>query len=222
MPGRPQTIKIGDKFTRLTVVSFGGYDKHRNRVWVCECSCGKYLTVTTGNLRSRGTRSCGCLNAEQIPTNKSHGQSRSVEYKTLQSIKERCFNPTHRAYARYGGRGIRVCKGFLLFEVFRRIVGLRPSESHSIDRVDNDGHYSCGECVECRANKWTMNLRWATKKEQARNQSANTILTLNGEQACLPEWAERTGITAVTLQSRYKRGWTDERILTTPVRVYNH
>jgi len=36
-------------------------------------------------------------------------------------------------------------------------VGERPSTKHSMDRIDNDGHYEPG------------NLRWATKREQTLN-----------------------------------------------------
>ena len=36
-------------------------------------------------------------------------------------------------------------------------VGQRPSEAHSLDRINNDGHYEPG------------NVRWATRREQQRN-----------------------------------------------------
>jgi hypothetical protein len=35
--------------------------------------------------------------------------------------------------------------------------GLRPSPVHSLDRIDNDGHYEKG------------NIRWSTKSAQMRN-----------------------------------------------------
>lgn len=57
----------------------------------------------------------------------------------------------------YVQKGIRV--KFDDFEHFYSIVGPRPSPKHSIDRIDNNGHYEPGNC------------RWATQSDQVRNSS---------------------------------------------------
>lgn len=36
------------------------------RRWVCQCDCGKIVTVRQSDLRSGHTKSCGCLNKEKI------------------------------------------------------------------------------------------------------------------------------------------------------------
>lgn len=54
-------------FDRLTVVRETEYrDKTKGRIWVCRCECGNIHLATTGNLRSRKTKSCGCLQREKF------------------------------------------------------------------------------------------------------------------------------------------------------------
>jgi hypothetical protein len=91
------------------------------------------------------------------------------EYRTWVNIRQRCFNPNTIGWPNYGGRGITVCQRWReSYADFRRDMGPRPS-GMSIDRIDNDGHYSCGKCEECHANGWPMNCRWATKSQQNQN-----------------------------------------------------
>ena len=57
-------IKIGDKFTRLTIIG-ESYDKENRFLgWKCKCDCGTEKTVGTAGLNSGSTKSCGCLNLE--------------------------------------------------------------------------------------------------------------------------------------------------------------
>ncbi len=55
----------GNQYSRLYVVCDAGI-KCRQVSWLCLCNCGNYKTVIGNNLRSGGTRSCGCLQKEQI------------------------------------------------------------------------------------------------------------------------------------------------------------
>jgi hypothetical protein len=154
----------GQTFGRLTVLEEAGRDKKGQVRWLCVCDDGNKLVVTSSDLRNGHTQSCGCLRRE-LAAERMHkhghtfrraGSSCSTpEYKAWQNARERCNNPNVDNYVNYGGRGIKFL--FTSFEEFFAEVGPRPSPAHSIDRINNDGHYAPG------------NVRWATAKEQANN-----------------------------------------------------
>ena len=53
---------VGQVFNRLTVkrLAYSG----NGRVWECECACGNIVYVTTGDLISGHTQSCGCIQSK--------------------------------------------------------------------------------------------------------------------------------------------------------------
>lgn len=80
------------------------------------------------------------------------------EYLCWWNMLDRCMNPKSKSYADYGARGISVCLAWQRsFAQFLKDMGPRPSNKHSIDRIENDGDYEPSNC------------RWATKSEQQRN-----------------------------------------------------
>lgn len=203
--------KTGMKFGRLTVTYYAGRRPlpggQRTTWWGCRCQCGNVVEVRGSNLQQKHTTSCGCLVKEMIRDRcVTHGQSNTKMFMRWDSMCQRCQNPNHRQYARYGGRGIKVCKRWLKFENFYTDMGDPPTDEHSLDRIDNDGDYKPSNC------------RWATHAEQQRNKENNRIITVDGESRCVAEWAEITGIKETTLLQRLQRGWSDERTVNTPVR----
>lgn len=80
-------------------------------------------------------------------------------YNTWCKMKSRCYNPRNIRYAQYGGRGIAVCERWRSsFLLFLNDIGPRPSDKHSLDRIDNSGNYEPSNC------------RWALPDEQTLNQ----------------------------------------------------
>jgi hypothetical protein len=135
----------------------------------------------------------------------THGACGTPEYRAWASAKERCACETHTSWANYGGRGIRMCAEWLTdFPAFLAEVGQRPTPQHSLGRIDNDGHYEPG------------NVRWETERQQRRNKRNNLMLTHNGVTRTAIEWAELTGLNALTLRGRIYRGWSHAKALTTP------
>lgn len=117
----------------------------------------------------------------------------------------RCENPRNKRFARYGGRGIRICERWRNdFSLFVADMGLPPTPGHTLERIDNDGNYEPG------------NVRWATVREQNRNTGSNRLITAHGETLCVAEWAERLGCSESTLRDRLSRGWSLERAVSEP------
>jgi hypothetical protein len=125
----------------------------------------------------------------------------TVEYNCWNSMMVRCRSTKSK---RYGGRGIKVCERWQTFENFYADMGPRPTENHSLDRINNEGNYEPSNC------------RWATWTQQARNKSNCHVLTVGSESFTIAEWAERTGIGKTTIRERIRRGWSPERATSTP------
>lgn len=60
----------GEKFGKLTVVSFSGIVK-RIGIWKCKCDCGNIKDVRYRDLRSGNTKSCGCSSSLQNNKNRN-------------------------------------------------------------------------------------------------------------------------------------------------------
>lgn len=122
------------------------------------------------------------------------------------NMRERCNNPNHKQYSRYGGRGVYVCKEWDDYSSFREwAYKVGYSDDLTLDRRDNDGGYT------------PQNCRWATRKEQANNRHSNHILTLDGVSDNIEGWVRRTGLPRHVIDGRIKRGWDDRKTLTTPL-----
>lgn len=113
-------------------------------------------------------------------------------YCVWHSMKERCRNPNFKHWQRYGGRGISVCdrwKGPQGFDNFLEDMGPRP-KGFSLDRINNDGNYEPANC------------RWASRREQQRNQSVTRKIVVNGIQYTAVELAELAGLKTDTIVKR--------------------
>ena|SRR5215210_1696313 len=78
-------------------------------------------------------------------------------------MMRRCYDPRHKSYYNYGGRGIVVCERWRnSYEDYLHDVGLKPEPGMTLDRRDNDGNYE------------PSNIRWATASQQRCNQRVPT------------------------------------------------
>lgn len=95
----------------------------------------------------------------KIRESSHHGMVKTKEWNSWRGMIERCYNPKHRQYKDYGGRGITVCEkwsGSFGFQNFYIDMGVRPN-GKTLDRIDNNSDYAPGNC------------KWSTYTEQAKN-----------------------------------------------------
>lgn len=93
----------------------------------------------------------------------------------------RCYNHKHNRFERYGGRGIKVCERWHVFDAFLSDMGKRP-ENGSIERLDIDGDYEPSNCC------------WIPLSHQARNKRTSFQILFLGQTKPLVEWCEILGL----------------------------
>jgi len=150
-----RSVQIGEKYNRLTVMSFEG----GNNGYTCQCECGKITSKVRGwELKTGGQKSCGCLIREKTAERR--------QLPELQGLKNEILH-------NYQGAAKRRGYDFLLTkEEFYNLIqsncyycGAKPSMIHKgtprimmdtsdfkyngIDRKDNAQGYTKDNCVPC-------------------------------------------------------------------------
>ena len=155
---------VGQRFGRLVIEARAGSARGRSQ-WLARCDCGGAAYVTTDCLRSGGTASCGCVRRETArrngaqsdgTANVKHGWAGTSEYHIWKTMRQRASGKGS-LQDRELYQGVTCCPRWARFENFIADMGPRPSQSHSLDRINNEKGYEPGNC------------RWATPTEQANN-----------------------------------------------------
>ena len=182
-----------DKYGKMTIIQEVESVKTRkgnDRRVLCHCECGERKVVSLQALRNGGTVSCGCYRRSRESKHCTHGMKGTPTYYIWGTMKARCNPANATTRSRYAGRGIKVCKRWMKFENFLADMGVRPSDQHSLDRINNDGNY-------CKTN-----CRWVLPLVQSNNKSNTLIITLEGVSKPRMEWCRTLGITKSMLTYR--------------------
>jgi len=154
---------IGQRFERLVVLEDSGI-RHTggNIVWQCICDCGNFKLVASHNLKSGGTKSCGCFSGDLAAKRLyKHGESNknlTRLYRIWSSMKGRCYCSNHSGFCYYGAKGIEIClewkDNYIAFKSWAILHGYK--DNLTIDRVNRKGNYEPDNC------------QWLTNSENAR------------------------------------------------------
>lgn len=203
--------ETGKQYGYLSVLRAAASDS--GAVFECKCVCGKVLLVPGKKLRNRNYQSCGCKKSELIKTapqrlEKTHDErdpnrkTQWPEYRVWNCIKNRCYQRSHKDYARYGGAGITMSEEWhSSFDRFFADMGLRPSQLHSIDRMKSELGYVKGNC------------RWATKAEQSENRSMAVLVEYDGRQVNVSIAAREVGLPYDYLRKYVHKGFTVQQVV---------
>lgn len=198
------------RFGRWIVVKKTNERSSGSVVWLCRCDCGSIKKIRSSCLTHGETLSCGCLRTELFKNRiTKHGMSSTLAYRAWWAMKSRCNNPKNRRYKDYGGRNIKICERWKVFENFHKDMGDKPSVK-SLDRIDNNKGYEPSNC------------KWSTSIEQLNNTRRNSYITYKGITKTISEWARYLGIEYSVIHTRIRRGWTAEKIIEKRVGVYKN
>lgn len=192
--------RVGITRGRLTLRSVTQGGKHPRGEFLC--ACGNTTVTVIDRWWGEKAKSCGCLRREVTAArNKTHGKSRTAEYRIWTGMLSRCYNSRYSGYKDYGAKGVTVGEVWRgSFECFLRDMGLRPSAAYSIERKDHLKGYFAANCY------------WATDIEQARNKSTTIRYSYLGQTKTLKEFADDLGLDYHCVYYRHQQGWAVDRL----------
>jgi len=191
---------IGKTFGRLLVI-----DQEGDRC-TCLCECGRKKSFRTDNLRSGGTRSCGCLRNEVTSlVNTKHGRWKTREYRCWYNIRSRCYYPGNHSFHYSGGRCTVMCPHSNdSFLKFYEDMGPCP-KGFQIDRIDNNGNYTPSNC------------RWTDILTNSNNRRTSHFIESNGERHTIAEWSRINGVNLNTVFYRLRNGVSPQDAIIKPL-----
>ena len=134
-----------------------------------------------------------------------HGKCGTPLYNVWKSIRQRCKNKTCQDYRWYGEKGVFVCKEWDDFSSFFEWAMKSGYKSGlTIERVDSNGPYSPENCT------------WITIEKQQKNKCNVLHFVVFGEVHTVESACKKYGIEKSMFYDRKHKGWSVERIFSTP------
>ena len=195
-------IEIGDNYHELKVLDRLHKNKWGQTYFKCQCSCGKETVVLDTKLKSGHTKACGDYQAHWSKHGHASKKGRTHEHNAWSDMKARCLKPQTKNFHHYGGRGIKIYEPWInSFQSFLDYIGLRPSDDHSLNRINNDGNYEPG------------NVEWADGIVQSNNKRDNIHVEIAGERITYSQAARKYGIHRSVIRERHLRGLSNYELV---------
>lgn len=164
---------VGKRFGRLTVVERDSKRKSDKKYWLCICDCDKDnnpISVYDGSLKSGDTRSCGCLQREDVHMRrfqddrekrilnylyvKSKSRQKSLGFDVSEMISLEEYTKMILQNCHYCGiESSNVCKDPEYYRSYNKkdenSLFNTEIKHNGLDRVDNDLGYSVDNVVTC-------------------------------------------------------------------------
>ncbi len=128
--------------------------KQKRRFGLYKCSCGKEQIRIISSVK----KEVKCMSCLAIERNLTHGFShKEALYDRWTHMINRCDSVKNQRYHDYGGRGIKVCKEWYDYNIYRKWALTNGYDKKlSIHRINNDEGYYPKNCI------------WANRNIQAR------------------------------------------------------
>jgi len=197
-----KTLDLTNKRFGLLVAIKSTRSEKGQRIWTCQCDCGNTKDVVAYSLARGASKSCGCISRQRmIDRNFKHGKSKTRIHRIWSAMKQRCHDKNKSNYQYYGGRGIKICKEWMVFQNFHNwAIANGYNDNLSIDRIDSNGNYEPDNC------------RWATKKQQANNIRTNHFIEYNNKKQTIAAWSKETGIAKSVIRYRLLQGYDLDKV----------
>lgn len=124
-------------------------------------------------------------------------------YRIFYAMKTRCYNPHHKSYPIYGGRGITVCDEWRNnYDAFKEwALENGYNDDLTIDRIDANGNYE------------PMNCRWLTMQDQILNKRNSKTFSVGDETLSLHGISVKYNIPVAYIKKKLNDGLDINKII---------
>ena len=152
--GKNVINEVGNKHGKLTVIERAGSNERRAALWLCKCDCGRMTIVPGRDLRSGGTRSCGCIARHRLPPGESGFNFLYRAYRGSAIRKGVAFELTKEQMRKLTKLPCHYCgiEPFAAYPISKRRKQLKLRGTYTyngLDRIDNNKGYSIENVVPC-------------------------------------------------------------------------